>query len=121
MQRVTGVGGVFLKSKDAKALAAWYEKHLGVPFAGNSYCEFKNDGDTAGSTVFSFFKNESDYFSPSEKPFMINFRVKDLDELIKVLKEEAVEIVGEPQSYDYGKFGWCLDPEGNKIELWQPL
>ncbi len=125
MQRVTGIGGVFFKAKDTKALVAWYEKHLGVPFVDNSYYGFKwmneNDPAVPGQTVFSFFGVNANYFSPSEKPFMINLRVKDLDALMKALKEEGVEIIGKIEEYEYGKFGWCMDPEGNKIELWEPV
>jgi len=125
MGKVTGIGGVFIKAKDPKAMAAWYEKHLGVDFGGQSYMSFKwineNNPDVPGSTVFSFFKTESDYFAPSASPFMINFRVKDLDVLLDRLIAEGVEVVGDLQSYEYGKFGWCMDPEGNKIELWEPV
>jgi len=125
MGKVTGIGGVFIKAKDPKAMAAWYEKHLGVDFGGQSYMSFKwineNNPDVPGSTVFSFFKTESDYFAPSASPFMINFRVKDLDALLDRLIAEGVEVVGDRQSYEYGKFGWCMDPEGNKIELWEPV
>jgi len=71
--------------------------------------------------VFLFFKEDTTCFSPSEKPFMINFRVNDLDGLLEELKKEGVEIVGEKEEYEYGKFGWIMDPEGNKIELWQPV
>lgn len=125
MEKVTGIGGVFLKVKDGKALAAWYDKHLGFSFGENSYVIFewmnKNNPDVPGQTVFSFFKNESKKFEPSTSPFMINFRVKDLQALLKKLKEEGVEIIGEMQEYEYGKFGWVMDPEGNKIELWEPV
>src|SRR5258705_11844844 len=125
MQRVTGIGGVFIKSKDVKALAAWYDKHLGFPFGENPYVNFKwvNENNPAipGNTVFSFFKKESTYFDPSTSPFMINFRVKDLVTLLETLKGEEVEIVGEMMEEEYGKFGWILDPEGNKIELWEPV
>jgi len=126
MQRVTGIGGVFFKAKDVKAMAAWYEKHLGIPFGDQSYYGFQwvneNNQAVPGQTAFSFFKNDTTYFSPSEKPFMINFRVKDLAALLAALKEEGVEIVGEMQDYPgMGKFGWCVDPEGNKVELWEPV
>ena len=125
MERVTGIGGVFFKAKDVKAMAAWYQQHLGIPFGDGSYFSFKwvneNNPEVPGQTVFSFFKNDSNYFAPSEKPFMINFRVKDLDALMTTLKEEGVETVGEVQNYDgMGKFGWIVDPEGNKVELWEP-
>lgn len=125
MERVTGIGGVFFKSKDPKTLAAWYQKHLGIPFGEGSYTVFKwinpHHPTAPGSTVFSFFKNESDYFQPSEKAFMINFRVKSLKELLATLEKEGVKIVGEMQEFEYGKFGWVMDPEGNKIELWEPV
>ncbi|HLK28747.1 MAG TPA: VOC family protein [Puia sp.] len=125
MQKVTGIGGVFIKAQDPKSLAAWYEKHLGVEFGSQTYVGFdwinhNNPGKT-GSTAFSFFKESSTYFQPSEKTVMINFRVKNLDALLEELKKENVEIVGEPQQYEYGKFGWIMDPEGNKIELWEPV
>lgn len=125
MIKVTGIGGVFIKAKDVKALTAWYEKHLGIEFGKESYVDFKwvnkNDPSVPGHTVFSFFKEDSTYFAPSEKPAMMNFRVKDLQSLITELEQNGVEIVGEVESFDYGKFGWIMDPEGNKIELWEPI
>jgi predicted enzyme related to lactoylglutathione lyase len=125
MQRVTGIGGVFIKSNDARALAAWYDKHLGFSFGEDLYVNFKwvNEDNPAvpGNTVFSFFKKESNYFDPSASPFMINFRVKNLVALLETLKREGVEIVGEMMEEEYGKFGWIMDPEGNKIELWEPV
>ena len=125
MQRVTGIGGIFFKANDVKALTAWYQQHLGIPFGDNSYHSFRwineNDPGTPGQTAFSFFKNDTDHFSPSGKPFMINFRVKDLHVLLAALKEEGVEVMEKTEDYkEYGKFGWCMDPEGNKIELWEP-
>lgn len=123
MERVIGLGGPFIKAKDPKSLAAWYEKHLGISFNGSTYTvwQFSNEDGTkkAGYNVFSFFKEDSEYFAPSNKPVMLNLIVKDLFALLKVLKEEGVEIVGDPMDEEYGKFGWILDPEGNKIELWQ--
>lgn len=125
MRRVTGIGGVFLKAKDAKTLAAWYDKHLGFSFGENLYVNFKwiseNNPSVPGNTVFSFFKQESKYFDPSASPFMINFRVMDLRALLKKLKEEGVEIIDDIMEEEYGLFGWILDPEGNKIELWEPF
>jgi predicted enzyme related to lactoylglutathione lyase len=119
MKRVIGLGGPFIKAKDPKALAAWYEKHLGLNFGGNVYTDF-HDTNIPGYNVFSFFKEESSYFEPSTKEVMVNFRVHDLFALLEVLKAEGVTIVGEPMDEVYGKFGWILDPEGNKIELWEP-
>jgi predicted enzyme related to lactoylglutathione lyase len=125
MERVTGIGGVFIKAKNPKELAGWYQKHLGIAFGDNSYYTFKwdnqNDPGQPGNTVFSFFKKDSSYFNPSASPFMINFRVKDLVSLLNVLKQEAVPIEGEMNEGEYGKFCWIMDPEGNKIELWEPL
>lgn len=125
MQRVTGLGGFFIKSKDPKSLAAWYEKHLGVPFNGTTYAGFKwiNENNPAlpGSTVFSFFGEDTKYFDPSKGSCMVNFRVKDLDSLLASLKAEGVTVDEKTESYEYGKFGWCMDPEGNKIELWEPV
>jgi catechol 2,3-dioxygenase-like lactoylglutathione lyase family enzyme len=125
MGKVTGIGGIFFKAKDPKAMVAWYEKHLGVPFGGQSYVSFDwrtpENPDGLGSTAFTFFKQDTKYFSPSESPFMINFRVKDLFSLLDRLKEEGVWVDEKRESHDYGKFGWIMDPEGNKIELWEPV
>jgi len=121
MKRVTGLGGVFFKSEDPKQLNTWYKNHLGVEglFKWNDLD--KPEAKEPAQTIWSPFKNDSTYFSPSEKPFMFNYRVENLVELLKVLKEEGVEVVGEIQEFPYGKFGWIMDPEGNKIELWEPI
>ncbi len=118
MERVIGLGGVFVKAKDPKLLAAWYEKHLGINFNGGVYTVFPLEGK--GYNVLSFFGEDSKYLEPSNSPFMFNFRVADLFALLEVLKSEGVESVGEPLDEEYGKFAWILDIEGNKIELWQP-
>jgi predicted enzyme related to lactoylglutathione lyase len=120
MKRVTGLGGPFIKAADPKGLAAWYEKHLGIAFGGGTYAVLKPEENAAGYNIVSFFKADSDYFAPSEKAVMVNFMVDDLFALLEVLKEEGVTIVGDPVDEEYGKFGWILDPEGNKVELWQP-
>jgi D-3-phosphoglycerate dehydrogenase len=119
--RVTGIGGVFFKSKDSKELVAWYGKHLGLKTDdyGASFWWKDAEGNDC-MTQWSPFADDTTYFSPSEKQFMQNFRVENLDRLLAQLREENVTIVGEPQSFDYGKFAWILDPEGNKIELWEP-
>lgn len=121
MKRVTGLGGIFFKSEDPKQLNTWYQKYLGVEglFKWNDLD--KPEAKEPAQTIWSPFKKDTTYFSPSEKPFMFNYRVENLVELIKVLKEENVEIVGEIQEFPYGKFGWIMDPEGNKIELWEPI
>ena len=121
-KRVTGIGGVFFKTKDPKATKDWYKNHLGL--ATDDYgCTFwwKDEKDNKCSTQWSPFKEDTKYFEPSKKEFMMNFRVENLVELLQVLKKEGVTIVGEMQEYEYGKFGWILDPEGNKIELWEPI
>ena len=124
MDRVTGLGGPFNKANDPKGLAAWYEKHLGISFNGSTYTvwQFTNEDESkrAGYNVFSFFKNDADYFNPSQKQVMVNFIVKDLFALLDILKQEGVQVVGDPMDEEYGKFGWILDPEGNKVELWEP-
>jgi predicted enzyme related to lactoylglutathione lyase len=122
MERVTGLGGPFIKAKDPKALAAWYEKHLGIPFNGGTYATWVLTGseERKGMNIFSIFKNDSKYFEPGQTDHMINFIVKDLFALLNVLKEEGVTITGDPMSEEYGKFAWIIDPEGNKIELWEP-
>jgi D-3-phosphoglycerate dehydrogenase len=121
LKRVTGIGGFFFKSENAKELAAWYNKHLGLK-TDDYGCTFwwKDAAGNDCSTQWSPFAADTTYFSPSEKQFMQNFRVDDLEALLEKLKAEGVTIIGEPQSFDYGKFGWILDPEGNKIELWEP-
>lgn len=118
MQRVIGLGGPFIKAKDPQKLADWYDKHLGTQFNGKTYADFP-DKDVPGNNVFSFFKEDSGYFAPSTKEVMVNFRVHDLFALIKVLQEEGVTLVGEPMDEVYGKFAWIMDPEGNKLELWE--
>ena len=124
MARVTGVGGVFFKSKgDGKTLAAWYQKHLGMQLEdwGGAILKWPQDKqEDMGVTVWSVAKSDSKWFSPSESQFMINYRVDDLDELLSQLRAADVELVGEPQSDDNGTFAWIMDPDGNKVELWEP-
>ncbi len=122
MKRVTGLGGVFFKTADPKKMKEWYGKHLGlqVDEYGASFRSIDFDTNVPATTAWSPFKEDTTYFSPSEKPFMFNYRVENLVALLKVLKEEGVQIIGEIEEYPYGKFGWIMDPEGNKIELWEP-
>ena len=119
--RVTGIGGLFFKTEDPKKTKDWYQKHLG--FNTDAWgCTFwwkDNDGNKA-STQWSPFKDDTTYFAPSKKDFMFNYRVENLVELLEVLEKEGVTIVGKMEEYDYGKFGWILDNDGNKIELWEP-
>jgi predicted enzyme related to lactoylglutathione lyase len=124
MKKITGLGGVFIKANDPKSLAAWYQEVLGIGFSNNTYVDmpFTDESGqiTPGSNVLSFFKSNSDYFNPSGKQVMLNLRVHDLFSLLDELKSKNVTIVGDPMDEEYGKFGWIMDPEGNKIELWQP-
>ena len=120
--RVTGLGGFFFKSKDPDQIKDWYKTHLGLPIDDYG-CSFwwKDKKGNDCMTQWSPFKDDTEYFQPSKKQFMMNFRVENLHELLAILKEEGVTVVGEVEEYDYGKFGWILDPEGNKIELWEPV
>jgi len=126
MKRVTGLGGVFFKTKDPKQIKEWYGKHLGLPVdeygVSFQWIDPNNkESKEPAVTAWSPFKEDTQYFHPSEKQFMFNYRVENLVELMKVLKEEGVQIVGDIQEFPYGKFGWIMDPEGNKIELWEPI
>ncbi|MGB1312402.1 MAG: VOC family protein [Bizionia paragorgiae] len=121
-KRVTGIGGIFFKTEDPKASKDWYKKHLG--FDTDDYGSTFWWKDKAGndcSTQWSPFKKDSEYFEPSKKDFMFNYRVENLKELLDTLKDEGVTIIGEMQEFEYGKFGWILDNDGNKIELWEPV
>lgn len=124
MRRVIGLGGIFIKSKNPKELQEWYKKHLGLPVEdyGGASLKWSNfqKKENDQYSVWSAFKETTTYLDPSKSSFMINFIVEDLTALLEVLKSEGVEIVGDPIDEDYGKFGWVMDPDGNKIELWQP-
>jgi len=128
MKRVTGIGGVFFKSKDPEKLKQWYVKHLGVPVAvegsDESYVIFnwedQANNKRRGYTLWGPFKEDSGYFKPSEKNYMFNFTVDNLDKILQTLKEEGVYVFEEREEHQEGKFGWIMDPEGNKIELWEP-
>lgn len=122
--RVTGIGGIFFKAKDPQALAAWYREHLGIPvedWGGATFPWRSAENPTgAGNTVWSPFKQDTTYFAPSRAPFMINYRVEDLDDFLAQLSREGCEVDTNIEDSEFGKFGWVVDPEGNKIELWQP-
>lgn len=123
MKRVSGIGGIFFKAQDPKALGAWYRTHLGMNVEdwGGVAFRWDDDNPTAkGTTIWSPFKSDSTYFAPSTAPFMINYRVADLHALLAVLREEGCNVDDKVDESEYGKFGWVVDPEGNKIELWQP-
>jgi predicted enzyme related to lactoylglutathione lyase len=125
MARITGIGGVFFKSKnDSAALAAWYQKHLGMSLEsfGGAILRWPADkAEDKGLTVWHIAEKESQWFSPSDSSFMINYRVDNLGEMMAQLRADGVEIVGGPESHENGKFAWILDPEGNKVELWEPM
>jgi predicted enzyme related to lactoylglutathione lyase len=120
MAGVTGLGGFFFKAQDPKALAAWYGKHLGLTITDFGGAMFPEDEKRAGFTLWSPFKESTDYFKPSTKDYMINFRVDDLDALLDRLRKEGVQVDDKVQDTEFGKFGWIMDPEGNRVELWQP-
>lgn len=122
-RRVTGIGGVFLKSDDPEATRSWYQKHLGIKsgkWGGTFRWNSDTDSNAHGFTAWSVFKNDTTYTDPSNKDTMINYRVENLEELLETLKSEGVEVVGQMESFEYGKFGWIMDPNGYKIELWEP-
>ncbi len=121
MAKALGVGGIFFKSKDPRALLAWYQAHLGLPAESNEYASFAAAALPAGScTVFSPFKPDAGYFAPSKSSFMFNLIVDDLDGALQQVAAAGAELVGGVQSFEYGRFGWFIDPDGNKVELWQP-
>jgi predicted enzyme related to lactoylglutathione lyase len=122
MAKVIGVGGVFFKTGDPQGLAAWYRDWLGLDidetYGGAS---FKPDAmPRGGYTVWAPFQASSTYFGPSAKAYMFNLVVDDLDGALAQVREGGAEIVGEIEEYEYGRFGWFLDPDGNKVELWEP-
>ncbi|MEP6850137.1 MAG: VOC family protein [Acidobacteriota bacterium] len=125
MAKVTGIGGVFFKStKDNKALVAWYRDNLGLDIAdwGGAILNWSDDKQVdGGMTVWTTAAADSKWFAPSESGFMINYRVDDLDGLIVQFKDAGIELVGGPDTDFNGKFAWVMDPDGNKVELWEPI
>ncbi|MBS4027303.1 MAG: VOC family protein [Ignavibacteriales bacterium] len=124
MNRVTGIGGIFFKCDNPEQQKEWYRKHLGIE--SDQYgATFEwldiNNPDKKCTTVWSPFSSDTKYFLPSEKQYMFNYRVENLVELLKTLREEGVEVIDKVEEYEFGKFGWIVDPEGNKIELWEPV
>lgn len=124
MARITGIGGVFFKSTgDHKTLSQWYSDHLGIPLEswGGAILKWSEDKMVdGGMTIWNSAASDSKWFAPSESNFMINYRVDDLDGMLSKLKDAGVEIVGDPQTDFNGKFAWIMDPDGNKVELWEP-
>ena len=118
-QRVLGIGGLFFRSKDPAALGKWYKEHLGIDLVPSDYNQ-KSWSQDAGPTVFAPFPQDTDYFGRSEQQWMINFRVRDLDAMVKQLREGRIDVTVDPETYPNGRFARLHDPEGNPIELWEP-
>ena len=115
MEKITGIGDVFFKAQDADALRRWYTDNLGIDVdPGWGGAQF-------GDTVWSIFKASTRYFDPSAQPFMINYRVDDLDAMLGQLRAAGVEVDEKIDETEFGRFGWAMDPEGNRIELWEPV
>jgi predicted enzyme related to lactoylglutathione lyase len=123
MRRVTGIGGVFFKADDPEKLYRWYQEHLGIEHdAGGAAFHWRDEQNPErhGMTAWAIFNRHSQYFDPSRAQAMINYRVDDLDRLLDALRAEGVEVDPKREDYEYGRFAWIMDPEGNKIELWEP-
>lgn len=124
MAKITGIGGVFLKCKgDSAALSAWYQTHLGMPLEswGGAVLRWPDDkAEDQGLTVWNLASRDSQWFQPSDSAFMINYRVDDLDALLAQLRAADVAVIAGPESHENGKFAWIMDPDGNKVELWEP-
>ena len=122
MKRVTGIGGVFFRARNPAGLLSWYRTHLGIEvqeWGGTAFRWVDDAGDPAhGTTVWSI--GDGSTFAPSDAPFMVNYRVADLRGLLKLLREEGCQVLEKVEESEYGAFGWVMDPEGNKVELWQP-
>lgn len=121
---MTGLGGVFFKARDRKALAAWYRDHLGLPVEDGGWAVLQwrahDDPARAGSTVWAVFDDTTDYFGAGGQRAMLNYRVADLDAVLAALRREGVTVDERVESTENGRFGWITDPEGNRVELWQP-
>lgn len=124
MKRVTGIGGIFFKAKDPKALGAWYKQHLGIDVQAWGGAAFAWKGpdnpDGVGTTAWNPFAADTGYFGPGPASFMINYRVDDLQALLAALRAEGVQVDDKVDESEYGKFGWIVDLEGNRVELWEP-
>lgn len=122
MSRVTGIGGIFIKAKNPGELQQWYKEHLGIDvqaWGGTSFRWVDSSGNpTAGTTAWMI--GDGGNFAPSEAPFMVNYRVSDLFTLLETLRAENCQVLEKTEESEYGKFAWVMDPEGNKIELWEP-
>lgn len=126
MERVTGIGGIFFKARDPKQMIAWYSKHLGIQASSEeeAHAMFEwheaKEPQRPGSTIWALFPHDTRYLGSGASPFMINYRVADLDGLLEQLRLEGVQVEERLEEYEYGRFAWITDPEGNRIELWEP-
>jgi predicted enzyme related to lactoylglutathione lyase len=124
MKRVTGIGGIFFHAQDPVALRAWYKRHLGIDvqaWGGTAFSWADESGHPAkGSTIWSIGAADSSHFAPGTASFMVNYRVDDLAALLQALRDEGCHVLEKTDDSEYGKFGWVIDPEGNKVELWEP-
>jgi len=124
MNRVTGIGGIFFHAKDPAALRTWYKTHLGIDvqdWGGTAFAWADAEGNPIkGTTVWSIGTADGNGFGPGKSPFMINYRVENLATLLEALRAEGCNVLEKMDDSDYGKFGWVIDPEGNKVELWEP-
>jgi len=124
MKRVTGIGGIFFTARDPVALRAWYRQHLGIDVQdwGGAALRWVDDEGrpVAGTTVWSVADAANDYFAPGKSSFMVNYRVADLHALLAELRKEGCNVLDRTDDSEFGKFGWVIDPEGNKVELWEP-
>lgn len=124
MKRVTGIGGIFFKARDPAALRAWYQRHLGVPLEDWGGAAFRWTGDDGqpcgGTTIWSVAEAGAETFAPGRADFVVNYRVADLRALVATLRAEGCEVLDRIEESEFGLFGWVIDPEGHKVELWQP-
>lgn len=120
MAKVIGFGGMFFKARDPQALSAWYAKHLGIKIEDFGGAMFAEDSARPGHIVWAPFKQDTKYFAPSDKPYMMNFRVDDLHALLAQLRGAGVQVDAKVDESEYGRFGWIMDPDGNRVELWEP-